>query len=108
MGSALSIPLPSGLNKKSQVTVEILYSTISGSKGTGLQWLEKEYVALSLPSCLEFIYVSTGQTDPGQLVPISFQSVPTHLRADNGAITRQDIWHLDYAKAHLSFQTRLL
>src|SRR5882762_2748769 len=98
MGSALSIPLPSGLNKGSQVTVEILYSTLSGSKSTGLQWLEKEYVALSLPSYLEFIYVSTGQTDSGQFVPIPFQSVPTHLCADDGAITRRDVWHLNYCK----------
>ncbi|KII94452.1 hypothetical protein PLICRDRAFT_102250 [Plicaturopsis crispa FD-325 SS-3] len=40
MGSALHIPLPSGLKAGSSVSVKVLYSTTKDS--TALQWLEKE------------------------------------------------------------------
>jgi len=42
MGSALHIPLPSGLKSGSSVSVKVTYKTTKDC--TALQWLEKEYV----------------------------------------------------------------
>jgi leukotriene-A4 hydrolase len=43
MGSALHIPLPSGLKAGTSVEVKVCYRTTKDC--TALQWLEKEYVA---------------------------------------------------------------
>lgn len=41
MGSALHVPLPSGLQSEAKISVKIEYETTKDC--TALQWLDKEY-----------------------------------------------------------------
>lgn len=62
MGSALHIPLPSGLKTGAKVTVTTHYKTTKG--GVALQFLDKEYVNCTYDltrDCKVYAYVHTDR-----------------------------------------------
>jgi hypothetical protein len=83
MGSALHIPLPSGLKAGSSVAVKIGYRTTKDS--TALQWLDKEYVIERVVFVMAAIILKTStvvRQTQGKAFPYLFsQCQPIYARA---------------------------
>jgi hypothetical protein len=80
MGSALHIPLPTGLKSGIYVTVKVTYKTTKDC--TALQWLEKEYAHQIIITAWRNFHLIIFRQTQGKTFPYLFsQCQPIYARA---------------------------